>query len=253
MIGCVGSTEPYNSYSSSGEGSTSNVKKIKIFNSGKTINIGSFCTYCIGDPRICYTGIKGEESIAYYPSLVIDDFSIYGNSYARCGIVNEFLMDKTYVSKNSYGRINISKYKLNSNIPYGIASDFYDNSKTPISVEKSEINADTTVAWSGVSSLINSINTGKTSKWGATKSTNCIDCKSEYGTYDLNDIYSSIVLFPDANGIFTYFSLAGTKATFNNAKLINKELFVSMLGFDESIWNLDNIDIENGQYPFIRW
>ena len=101
--------------------------------------------------------------------------------------------------------------------------------------------------------MTNSINTGKTSKWGAAKSTNCIDCKSEYGTYDLNNIYSSIVLFPDANGIFTYFSLAGTKATFNNAKLINKELFVSMLGFDESIWNLDNIDIENGQYPFIRW
>ena len=41
-------------------------------------------------------------------------------------------------------------------------------------------------------------------------------------------------------------------ATFNDVSLIDKDLFVSMLGFDSSVWNLDNIDIENGIYPTIR-
>ena len=41
-------------------------------------------------------------------------------------------------------------------------------------------------------------------------------------------------------------------ATFNDVSLIDKDLFISMLGFNETVWNLDNIDVENGIYPTIR-
>lgn len=128
-------------------------------------------------------------------------------------------------------------------------SDGYYNN---ITVSKSEIHSKTNNAWSYVDCVTDSINTGKTQAWGASQSVRCIDAGSEVGTYDLGDISSSIVLYPNANGVYTYYSSSGTQATFDDASLINKNLFKSMLGFDETIWNLDNIDIANGLYPTIR-
>jgi hypothetical protein len=75
---------------------------------------------------------------------------------------------------------------------------------------------------------------------------------NEYnGSYSLT-ANSSIVLYPDANGVYTYFSASGNPGQINAASLINKDLFVSFFGFDENIWNLDDIDVERNLYPNIR-
>lgn len=121
-----------------------------------------------------------------------------------------------------------------------------------ITVQKSEIHSKTTTAWGGVDELCDSIHTGTTQNWGAKKSVRCIDAGAEIGSYDLETISSSIILYPDANEVYTYYSSSGTQGTFKGSELIDKNLFVSMLGFDETIWNLENIDIKNGIYPTIR-
>ena len=74
------------------------------------------------------------------------------------------------------------------------------------------------------------------------------------GQYSIGSFGNEAKRFIDmlANGGFTYYSASGTMATFNDVSLIDKDLFISMLGFDSTVWDLDNIDIENGIYPTIR-
>lgn len=146
-------------------------------------------------------------------------------------------------------RVTIANFVLNMDIANGI---LYDNAYRNISVQKSEIHSKTTTAWGGVDELCDSIHTGTTQNWGAKKSVRCIDTGAEIGSYDLGTISSSIILYPDANEVYTYYSSSGTQGTFKGSELIDKNLFVSMLGFDETIWNLENIDIKNGIYPTIR-
>ena len=130
-----------------------------------------------------------------------------------------------------------------------------------MNVSNSEINGDTVWLWSGADCVSDSINTGSTLHWAAKESIRCIDAGSEFGTYFFsndehdtseNCIKSSIILYPDANGKYTYFSSSGVAAELEDKTVIDKNLFISMLGFDEEIWNLDNIDITAGKYPTIR-
>ena len=155
-----------------------------------------------------------------------------------------------YTLQSSTIRVTIANFVLNMDIANGI---LYDNDyNRNISVQKSEIHSKTTTAWGGVDELCDSIHTGTTQNWGAKKSVRCIDAGAEVGSYDLGTISSSIILYPDANEVYTYYSSSGTQGTFKGNELIDKNLFVSMLGFDETIWNLENIDIKNGIYPTIR-
>ena len=154
--------------------------------------------------------------------------------------------------------MRISNLTIDGKIANGIFGETSElgylrsDSQLNVEVEKAEIKATTDIVWSGVVLLKDSINVGKTKEWGARQSVRCIDAGAEIGSYDLGEIKSSIILYPDANGIYTYYSSSGTQATFDNATLIDKNLFKSMFGFDETIWNLDNIDIANGLYPTIR-
>ena len=153
-----------------------------------------------------------------------------------------------------YAQVTITNFVLNMDIENGIISRITKDAtyNGNISVQKSEIHSKTTTAWGGVDELCDSIHTGTTQNWGAKKSVRCIDAGAEIGSYDLGTISSSIILYPDANEVYTYYSSSSTQATFKGSELIDKNLFVSMLGFDETIWNLENIDIKNGIYPTIR-
>lgn len=162
-----------------------------------------------------------------------------------------YLFSEKYAS---YAQVTITNFVLNMDIENGIISRITKDAtyNGNISVQKSEIHSKTTTAWGGVDELCDSIHTGTTQNWGAKRSVRCIDTGAEIGSYNLGTISSSIILYPDANEVYTYYSSSGTQATFKGSELIDKNLFVSMLGFDETIWNLENIDIKNGIYPTIR-
>ena len=65
-------------------------------------------------------------------------------------------------------------------------------------------------------------------------------------------IKSSIVLMPSANGEYTYISAQGDVVTLSDVSLIDKNLFVSLLGLSEEVWDLDDIDIKSGKYPKLK-
>ena len=228
------------------------LNNIFIKNSGEKVN-----TYGIYNLKA--TGINKSQGYYddYYPIVNINKFQIDGNNtqtqnsagvlYTTEESLAGFNITCTTVMKPI---INIKHYVLNIDIDYGIAPEtMYTRI---ITVSQSEIHSKTKIAWSMVTLLEDSIHTGITQSWGAFESIRCIDAGSEIGTYDLGKISSSIILYPDANGVFTYYSASGTMATFNDVSLIDKDLFISMLGFDSTVWNLDNIEMENGKYPRIR-
>lgn len=69
---------------------------------------------------------------------------------------------------------------------------------------------------------------------------------------DRGSIKSSIVLMPSANGEYTYISANGDAVTISDVSLIDKNLFVSLLGLSEEVWDLDDIDIKSGKYPKLK-
>ncbi len=259
LIGCI-CRDPFR-VDNLEEQLSANLNDIVIVNSGTKAK--SLCAYNIQGVKKQKSGF-GEEKYTndYYPSLLINGYRVLGSANQvsdAAGIL--YVLPYSYTPEATivvYGQISINKYYLEMDIANGIISrreyrmeksdGYYNN----ITVSKSEIHSKTNNAWSYVDCVTDSINTGKTQAWGASQSVRCIDAGSEVGTYDLGDISSSIVLYPNANGVYTYYSSSGTQATFDDASLINKNLFKSMLGFDETIWNLDNIDIANGLYPTIR-
>ena len=228
------------------------LNNIFIKNSGEKVN-----TYGIYNLKA--TGINTSQGYYddYYPIVNINKFQIDGNNaqtqnsagvlYTTEESLSGFNITCTTVKKPT---INIKHYVLNIDIDYGIAPEtMYTRT---ITVSQSEIHSKTKIAWSMVTLLEDSIHTGITQSWGAQESNRCIDAGSEIGSYNLGKISSSIILYPDANGVFTYYSASGTMATFNDVSLIDKDLFISMLGFDSTVWDLDNINMENGIYPTIR-
>ena len=206
-----------------------NIQNITILNSGEKAE-----TY----------GIYSAGDYDYKTYISINGFYVDGNPNVLSGACGLFKFE------GGSEEIIVSNYILRVDIDYGVSGMISSHKK--FYVKSSEIHSKTKIAWSGVSLIEDCILTGTTQEWGAGRSVRCIDAGSEIGSYDLGDICSSIVLYPDANGVFTYYSASGTMATFNDGSLINKDLFISMLGFNETVWNLDNIDIENGIYPTIR-
>ena len=258
LIGKVAGQETrynYNTYTSYGE---INVYNILIENSGNLAY--SYGIYSQEATKESDPGNSGEY-YHFYSNIYIDGFYLLninntnsaagGVLYKVPGISRTASFDESYYPQRE---INISNLRIDGNIANGVVSRSTNDYKiySQIIVEKAELNGTTKTAWSNVVLLKDSIHTGTTQSWGASKSIRCIDAGSEIGSYNLGAISSSIILYPDANGVFTYYLASGTMATFNDVSLIDKDLFISMLGFDETVWNLDNIDIENGKYPRIR-
>ena len=176
---------------------------------------------------------------------------IYGGK-EKDADTNGMIFDKEYK-----GEFIIENYYLNQNIAFGVAKNG-SQYESICQVEKATILAKTKVAFSGVKQLSDSINIGLSEKWGAVQSTRCVDAGENAGIYNYSadygeeQIYSSIVLYPNANNEYFYYTSSGEEQTFVDSTLITKDFFISLLCFDETVWNLDNIDVENGIYPTIR-
>ncbi len=113
-------------------------------------------------------------------------------------------------------------------------------------------------AWGGVRNLTNCISTGGSSYWGAKNSTNCIDAgvQNQGFFYDFSKkegvATNCVSLVPNESGAYKYYNSASKVAEVKKASLINKDFFVSLLKFDESVWNFDGLNIIQKQYPKIR-
>ncbi len=75
-----------------------------------------------------------------------------------------------------------------------------------------------------------------------------INCVNN-GTATSNLMTHGIGIDSNENIITKCYAL-GENAT--AAKLSSKEFYTDVLGFDETIWNLDDLDIANGKYPTLR-
>ena len=232
-----------------------NIKNITIENSGN--RAATYGIYTQEATRVYYS----SAYYFFYSNIYIDGFYLRNINNTKTSAGGVFYKVNGTDSESKYypkRQVRISNLTIDGKIANGIFGEtsslgyLRSNSQLNVEVEKAEIKATTDIVWSSVILLKDSINVGKTKKWGALQSVRCIDAGAEIGSYDLGEIKSSIILYPDANGIYTYYSSSCTQATFDNATLIDKNLFKSMLGFDETIWNLDNIDIANGLYPTIR-
>lgn len=148
-------------------------------------------------------------------------------------------------------RFRISNVRIVGNIDNGIIGNV-NISMDDVDLKNAEIRGKTKVAWSGVTYLSNAILNGKTEEWGATYSEKCIDTSNELSMLYRGSIDSSIVLMPSANGEYTYISANGDAVTISDVSLIDKNLFVSLLGLSEEVWDLDDIDIKSGKYPKLK-
>ena len=234
------------------------IKNVTIINSGnQAYTLGMYTQ----SPDKVSDSANTGKAWYYYPDIDIDGFYIEGlnNSIKKAGALFYYLgsysttasfSEKYYPQKT----ITITNVKINGNIENGIVGrvDNYYCMYSNVIVSRAEINGNTETAWSRVTALSDAILNGTTENWGASVSIRCVDTENEYELLSRNNITQSIVLFPDANGTYTYYTASGTANTFDDESSINKELFVSMLGFDDVVWDLDNIDVERGRYPTIK-
>ena len=249
-----------------------NIKNIDLQNTG--INAESYCIHS----RTGYverTTISGVATVTnYLPSIVVDGLRVNNDMTLSIttdsGVIrNPYLYsnsDSSYAQYRYYrGSLTISGLNLSANAKFGItSSSSYATADTIsstqlIKVSKSTINGKTNTVWGGVYELSDSVNTGKSSAWGVKLNVRVIDSGSwrgsyEYkgGSYNSESIVSSAILLPDANGLYTYFSLVGEENTLSDADLLNKDFFISALGFNDSIWDFSGIDIANGLFPRLK-
>lgn len=208
-------------------GSWSHLKNINIINSGnKALTLGSYDH--IGGSGITIEGFYVDElNNTVNGAAAI----IYRMSGSLCA--------------------EISNVRIVGNIDNGIIGN-KEGAGSSVKLVNAEIRGKTKVAWSGVDNLSNAILNGKTEEWGAKNSEKCIDTSHEFSMLERSVIKSSIVLMPSANGEYTYISATGDAVTISDVSLIDKNLFVSLLGLSEEVWDLDDIDIKSGKYPKLK-
>lgn len=205
------------------------LKNINIINSGnKAYSLGIFSTEINGAPL-------GITIDGFY----VDELNNTVNGAAA--IIYRF---------NNRGCAEISNVRIVGNIDKGIIGK--EDNVYSVNLVNAEIRGNTKVAWSGVTYLSNAILNGKTEEWGAKNSEKCIDTSHEFSMLNRGGIKSSIVLMPSANGEYTYISANGDAVTISDVSLIDKNLFVSLLGLSEEVWDLDDIDIKSGKYPKLK-
>ena len=228
----------------------------------KMSNTGSKC-YSFG----IYASVRFTERVpgysdycySYYSNVLIDGFEISNvddENIHSCGIM--YQNHANYSDNDDYkrycrpGSLEINRYFMNGNVSNGIVGEAYFKKCNEIKVSSSEINGITSSAWSGVTVLNDVRVGGKTKNWGCTIGTRCIDTANDLTLFENVNLKSSILLYPDANGVRSFYSSSGTRVTFNDPSIVNKDMFTSMLGFSEDVWNLDHIDVQNGIYPHVK-
>lgn len=230
----------------------------------KMSNTGSKC-YSFG----IYASVRFTESVpgysdyvySYYSNVLIDGFDISNvdneNIYSS-GIM--YQNDVNYSDYDDYkrycrpGSLEINRYFMNGNVSNGIVGgrEAYFKKFNEIKVSSSEINGITSSAWSNATDVNDVRLGGKTKYWGCSGGTRCIDTANDLSLFERIHLKSSILLYPDANGVRSFYSSSGTRVTFNDPSVVNKDMFTSMLGFSEDVWNLDSLDMQNGIYPHVK-
>lgn len=193
-----------------------------------------------------------EATKEKYPAISIDGFYVDKmNNTANAAGTLFYSIDTG--DRDVYNHIKIRNVRIVGNIFKGIIGGAgTSNTKYAVILDNAEIRGKTKVAWSGVHRLSNAILNGKTEEWGAKFSEKCIDTSHEFSMLKRGEIKSSIVLMPSANGEYTYISANGDAVTISDVSLIDKNLFVSLLGLSEEVWDLDDIDIKGGKYPKLK-
>ena len=73
-------------------------------------------------------------------------------------------------------------------------------------------------------------------------------------TYDYGNITNSINFIPNSSGIYTYWNNAGGSSQIKASKLINEDMFTSLLGFNGTdIWDFTSLNMTKRVYPDLRW
>ena len=238
-----------------------NISDILITNSGAAFNDGSsFILGCLDPVSVRYTGTTGTTVTTYrYPmNISINNCSLKSNiptNRAIYGIFSDIHSQggSTVTGDLSYTNISISK--LINDID-GLTATIGPQSSHNIftvSVKNSINNGNSTILWGNVTTLENCLNTGIGSYWGAETTKHCIDVGSEVGTYTFDNISNSIILFPNADGSYVYYTADGYEGSINNITLLTKELFVSLLTFDTNIWNFDAFEAGSSGYPILKF
>lgn len=221
----------------SGGGDKVYLKNIHIINSGsKAKTLGIYRT--------------GEDNNNCPSYVSIDGFYVDEMNNTVSGAGTLFYKIYSDFSKTTNYSISIRNVRIVGNIDNGIIGDNVSNYS--VYLYNAEIRGKTKVAWSDVDYLSNAILNGKTEVWGAIHSEKCIDTSNELSMLYRGVIDSSIVLMPSANGEYTYISAQGDVVTISDVSLIDKNLFVSLLGLSEEVWDLDDIDIKNCKYPKLK-
>lgn len=214
------------------------LKNIHIINSGSKANTLGFYTL-------------GTDNDNYPTPVSIDGFYVDEMNNTVSGAGTLFYNIYTDEGTSQVRNIDISNVRIVGNIDNGIIGN-KEGARCSVKLVNAEIRGKTKVAWSGVTYLSNAILNGKTEEWGAKYSEKCIDTSNEFSILKREGIKSSIVLMPSANGEYTYISAQGDVVTISDVSLIDKNLFVSLLGLSEEVWDLDDIDIKNGKYPKLK-
>lgn len=216
------------------------LKNIHIINSGnKAETLG------------IYSPEANDEKM--YPAVSIDGFYVDEMNNTATNAPGALFHSISTGYGDVYGDIEISNVRIVGNIFKGIIGEAgTSNTKYAVILDNAEIRGNTKVAWSGVTYLSNAILNGKTEEWGAKYSEKCIDTSNEFSMLNRGEIKSSIVLMPSANGEYMYISAQGDVVTISDVSLIDKNLFVSLLGLSEEVWDLDDIDIKSGKYPKLK-
>lgn len=214
------------------------LKNIHIINSGSKANTLGFYK-------------PGTDNDNYPTRVSIDGFYVDEMNNTVSGAGTLFYNIYTNEGISSVRTIDISNVRIVGNIDNGIIGN-KEGGGCSVKLVNAEIRGNTKVAWSGVTYLSNAMLNGKTEEWGAKFSEKCIDTSHEFSMLDRGSINSSIVLMPSANGEYTYISANGDAVTISDVSLIDKNLFVSLLGLSEEVWDLDDIDIKSGKYPKLK-
>ena len=233
-----------------------NIINILIANSGDSFTETS--SFCMGNLDARITGTS-NSTFTYPMNICIDGYYLEEKTVTKkCnGMISRVAGVNGYVGRGSreYTKITIKHLENNINglyVTIGGASLFQT------AVFESINNGNSTFLWGEVAVLENSLNTGNGQYWGAETTRHCIDVGSEAGTYTFGStlsgsISSSIILFPNPNGSYVYYTADGYEGSINNITLLTKELFVSLLTFDTNIWDFDAFEAGSSEYPILKF
>ena len=229
-----------------------NITNILIKNSGASFtNTSSFCLGQLNAGKI------DTDNIAYtYPmNISINGYYLEKDNKANegNGIIASIATSSSYSGKGSHDYTKITIKHLENNISGLNATIGRERGVFKIFVSESINHGNSTWVWGSVTTLENCLNTGIGLYWGAGTTNHCIDVGNEAGTYTFGNISNSIILFPNADGSYVYYTADGYEGSINNITLLTKELFVSLLTFDTNIWDFDAFEAGSSEYPILKF